>query len=173
MDTEGSRLPEPAGQPKGVALTCRTLLGVVFVAAALLKWLDPAGQSTYYGNLAHAAPVVGWAIIVGELLLGAWLISGIRAGLAAGVALFVLAMFSGAIVADMLAKHPVPCGCFGAAWAAAHSPAAIEHGLAIGLLRDIALIALAVAAWMLARRPSQRPAGGPTATGGSEAEPQA
>ena len=84
-----------------------------------------------------------------------------------------IAMFSGAIVADMLAKHPVPCGCFGAAWAAAHSPAAIEHGLAIGLLRDIALIALAVAAWMLARRPSQRPASEPTATGGSETEPQA
>ncbi len=31
-----------------------------------------------------------------------------------------------------LARHPVPCGCFGAAWAAAHSPAAIEHGLAAG-----------------------------------------
>ena len=59
---------------------CRLVLGLVFIAAALLKWFDPAGQSTYYGNLAHAAPVVGWAIIVGELLLGAWLISGIRAG---------------------------------------------------------------------------------------------
>ena len=155
------------------AVVFRAILGLTFIAAALLKWLGPAHQSTYYGNLAHAAPAVGWAIIVGELLLGAWLISGIRAGLAAGVALFVLAMFSGAIVADMLAKHPVPCGCFGAAWAAAHSPAAIEHGLAIGLLRDIALIALAVAAWMLARRPSQRPGSEPTATGGSETEPQA
>ncbi len=98
------------------AAAFRLVLGLVFVAAALLKWFDPAGQSTYYGNLAHAAPVVGWVIIIGELLLGAWPITGIRAGLAAGVALFVLAMFSGAIVADMLARHPVPCGCFGAAW---------------------------------------------------------
>ena len=90
------------------AAVCRALLGLVFVAAALLKWFDPVGQSTYYGNLAHAAPAVGWAIIVGELLPGAWLISGIRAGPAAGVALFVLAMFSGAIVAVAAAPGDQP-----------------------------------------------------------------
>ena len=155
------------------AAAFRLVLGLVFVAAALLKWFDPAGESTYYGTLAHAAPAVGWAIIVCELLLGAWLITGVRAGLAAGTALFVLALFSGAIVADMLAKHPVPCGCFGAAWAAAHSPAAIEHGLAVGLVRDMALIVLAAAAWMRARRPSQPPASEPSARGSGEAEPQA
>ena len=154
-------------------LVCRLALAVVFITAALLKWFDPAGQSTYYGNLAHAVPAVGWAIIIGELLLGAWLITGVRAGLAAGTALFVLALFSGAIVADMLARHPVPCGCFGAAWAAAHSPAAVEHGLAVGLVRDMALIVLAAAAWMRARRPSQPPASEPSARGSGEAEPQA
>ena len=126
------------------AAASRMALGVVFIVAALLKWFDPAGQSTYYGNLAHAAPVVGWAIIAGELLLGGWLLSGFRTGLAAGVALFVLAIFSGAIMADMLAKHPIPCGCFGAAWAAAHSPAALEHGLATGLLRAAVFILLTV-----------------------------
>ena len=152
---------------------CRLVLGLVFIAAALLKWFDPSGQSTYYGTLAHAAPAVGWVIIIGELLLGAWLITGFRAGLAAGTALFVLALFSGAIVADMLARHPVPCGCFGAAWAAAHSPAAVEHGLAVGLVRDMALIVLAAAAWTLARRPSQPPASEPAAHGGGVAEPQA
>ncbi len=65
------------------AAAFRLVLGLVFVAAAPPKWFDPAGQSAYYGNLAHAAPAVGWAIIVGELLLGAWLIFGIRTGLAA------------------------------------------------------------------------------------------
>lgn len=146
----------------------RMILGLVFVAAALLKWLAPAGQSTYYGYLAHASPVVGWVIIVGELLLGVWLISGIRAGLAAGSALFVLALFSGAIVADMLGKHPVPCGCFGAAWAAAHSPAAIEHGLAIGLAGDIIFILLAAGLLIFVQKPNggrrdqlQRPNDGP------------
>jgi len=123
----------------------RMALGMVFIIAALRKWFDPAHQSTYYGNLVHASPMIGWAIVAGELLLGAWLLSGFRTGLAAGVALFVLAIFSGAIMADMLAKHPIPCGCFGAAWAAAHSPAAIEHGLAIGLMRDVAFILLAAA----------------------------
>jgi hypothetical protein len=156
-----------------IAAVFRDVLALVFIAAALLKWFDPSGQSTYYGTLAHAAPAVGRAIIVCELLLAAWLITGVRAGLAAGTALFVLALFSGAIVADMLAKHPVPCGCFGAAWAAAHSPAAIEHGLAVGLVRDMALIVLAAAAWMLARRPSQPPASEPSARGSGEAEPQA
>jgi uncharacterized membrane protein YphA (DoxX/SURF4 family) len=120
----------------------RMALGMVFIIAALRKWFDPAHQSTYYGNLAHASPMIGWAIVAGELLLGAWLLSGFRTGLAAGVALFVLAIFSGAIVADMLAKHPIPCGCFGAAWAAARSPAAIEHGLATGLIRDAVFILL-------------------------------
>ena len=81
-----------------VAVVFRHALALVFVAVALLKWSDPAGESTYYGNLGHAAPAVGWAIIVGELLLGGWLIAGVRAGAAAGVALFVVAWFSGAIV---------------------------------------------------------------------------
>ena len=57
--------------------------------------------------------------------------------------------------------------------AAAHSPAAIEHGLAVGLVRDMALTVLAAAAWMLARRPSQPPASEPAAHGGGVAEPQA
>ncbi len=151
-----------------IAVVFRYVLALVFVAAALLKWFDPSEQSTYYGYLAHASPVIGWAIIAGELLLGAWLISGIRAGLAAGTALFVLALFSGAIVADMLGKHPLPCGCFGAAWAAAHSPAAIEHGLAIGLARDIIFILLAAGLLIFAQKPpngqgpqSERPSGGP------------
>jgi uncharacterized membrane protein YphA (DoxX/SURF4 family) len=125
------------------AAASRMALGVVFIIAALLKWFDPAHQSTYYGSLAHASPMIGWAIVAGELLLGAWLVSGFRTGLAAGAALFMLAIFSGAIIADMLAKHPIPCGCFGAAWAAAHSPAAIEHGLATGLIRDAVFILLA------------------------------
>jgi len=124
------------------AAASRMALGVVFIAAALLKWFDPAHQSTYYGNLAHASPMIGWAIVAGELLLGAWLLSGFRTGLAAGAALFMLAIFSGASIADMLAKHPIPCGCFGAAWAAAHSPAAVEHGLALGLIRDAVFILL-------------------------------
>ncbi len=47
-------------------LVCRLALAAAFTPAALLKWFDPAGQSTYYGNLAHAAPAVGWAIVVGE-----------------------------------------------------------------------------------------------------------
>ncbi len=62
------------------AAASRMALDAVFIVAALLKWLNPAGQSTYYGNLAHAAPVVGWAIIAGELLLGGWLLSGFRTG---------------------------------------------------------------------------------------------
>ncbi len=130
----------------------RALLGLVFLAAALLKWFDPGGQGTYYGNLARAAPAVGWVIIASELLLGVWLISGVRARPAAAVALFTLALFSGAIAADMLANHPVPCGCFGAAWAAAHSPAAIEHGLALGFARDILFLAAAAALLLLPRK---------------------
>ena len=135
-----------------IAASCRVVLGLVFLAAALLKWFDPSGQGTYYGSLAHAAPAVGWVIIAGELLLGVWLISGVSARPAAAVALFTLALFSGAIVADMLAAHPVPCGCFGAAWAAAHSPAAIEHGLAIGFARDILFLAAAAALLLLPRK---------------------
>ncbi len=136
-----------------IAAGCRVVLGLVFLAAALLKWFDPAGQSTYYGNFAHTAPAFGWAIVAGELLLGVWLVTGFRSRLAAATALFSLSLFSGAIVADMLAKHPLPCGCFGAAWEAAHSPAAIEHALSIGLARDVVFILLAASVLIFAPEP--------------------
>jgi len=89
----------------------RMALGMVFIIAALRKWFDPAHQSTYYGNLAHASPMIGWAIVAGELLLGAWLLSGFRTGLAAGVALFVLAIFSGERNGDVASNDRWPdCG---------------------------------------------------------------
>ena len=43
-----------------IAVVFRDVLALVFIAVALLKWFDPPGQSTYYGNLAHAAPAAGF-----------------------------------------------------------------------------------------------------------------
>jgi hypothetical protein len=60
------------------------------------------------------------------------------------------------------------CGCFGAAYIIGHSPTAIEHGLAVGLARDIIFIMLAAGVLILAQKPpdgqgpqSERPSGGP------------
>ncbi len=33
----------------------RVALGLVFIAAGLLKWFDPAGQGNYYGKFARLA----------------------------------------------------------------------------------------------------------------------
>ena len=107
-----------------------------------------------FGGISQTVPWLSWSIIAAEILLGIWLIIAWRHIIAAFVALLLLAIFSGAILHDMAQHYPQPCGCFGAAWKQAHEPAAIERGLALGLGRNIVLIAFA-AAFMFLDPPSR------------------
>ncbi len=142
-------------------------MGLLFLAAAVMKCLRPGGAATLYGSLATASPAFAWGIIAVETALGLWLITGIARAAAAGAAIFVLSLFSCAIALDLAARHPEPCGCFGAAWSAAHSPGAIERGLAMGVGRNLLLIVVCATLYLgfPAVRPDSSaasPAAGPT-----------
>ncbi len=121
----------------------RVLLGLVLIAAAFLKWRYPGHEASFYGMLAKGAPVWGWTILTTEVILGCWMLTGFRLPVAGAATVFLLSVFTGAIVSDMLSLHPKPCGCFGAAWAVAHSPAVIERDLAIGVVVNILLMVMA------------------------------
>ena len=120
------------------------VLGLVFIIAALAKSLLPPGQATMFGELLYAHPWFARSLIGIEIIIGAWLISGWRRSVVVLAALLLLMVFSGVIIHDMVQHYPQPCGCFGAAWKQAHEPAVIEHGLALGLVRN-ALFAIATA----------------------------
>ena len=130
----------------------RTLVGLVFIVAAVLKWCYPGHGATLYGSLPPIGIHLPVVIIAAEVLLGFWLLSGAAINLAALTGVLALSLFTGAIIFDMLQPHPMPCGCMGAAYVAAHSPAAVERGLALGVARNILLAALASAVWIATLR---------------------
>lgn len=151
--TGGSQRPcRLPGLTGWVSRLARIAIGLVFLLAAYCKWRYPSGQSYLYGHLAHAAAGVGIAVIIAEVIVGFWLLSGIKPGMAAVAGIFLLAVFSGAIIADMRAAHPLPCGCFGAAWKHAHEPAVIEHKLLLSLVRNGVLGTAAVVVYIASGR---------------------
>ncbi len=128
----------------------RTWLGAVFIAAAGLKWCYPGHGATLYGSLPSMGIHLPIIIIAAEALLGVWPISGAAIDVAALTGVLAISLFTGAIVFDMFQPHPLPCGCMGAAYVAAHSPAAVERGLAMGIARNLFLAILAAMVWLFA-----------------------
>lgn len=119
------------------------VLGLLLLIAAIFKWRDPGYSADFYGTLTKGTPSLALAIVAAESILGLWLLSGFRRSFAGVSTLFLLALFTGAIVFDIFSPHPKPCGCFGEVWAAAHNPILIERWLALGVMRNIVLMALA------------------------------
>ncbi len=145
------------------------LLGGVLVASAVTKLTLPATDSSMFGQLARGLPVIATVLVAVEAILGIWLISGRKPAAAALACLFLLSLFSGAILYDMFSHHPLPCGCFGSAWKQAHEPAVIEHGLLLGLVRNLLLAALAMLVYYRTARPCNAGIGPerPTEQGGA------
>jgi uncharacterized membrane protein YphA (DoxX/SURF4 family) len=110
------------------------LLAFVFALAGISKLLSPDRFRATLRKLMPlgAATVMVRAIPLTELLLAAWLVSGLAPRQAAGIAIIVLLMFTAALL-RMLRKGLGGCGCFGEA--ADSAPA--------GLVRNVLLIALA------------------------------
>jgi uncharacterized membrane protein YphA (DoxX/SURF4 family) len=109
------------------------LLGAVFAVAGISKLLSPDPFRTTLRKLmpqtvAHPAT---YAIPVQELVLAAWLLSGLAPRLAAAVTILVLLGFSSVLL--RIWRLGLSCGCFGAA--AESAPA--------GLARNAAMILLA------------------------------
>jgi len=122
-------------------------LGLVFLAAGLLKAVDPAEftrQIETYGIV--TGPVAVWLaylLIPLELALGTALVVGYRARLAAALTGALLVLFMGATAYAWSQGKTEGCGCFGSI--ASRTPGQV-------LLEDTAFLALAFLAMLLHRQ---------------------
>jgi len=134
----------------------RVALGLIFIAAGLLKAVDPAEfarQIGTYGIVAGRAPVfLAYLIIPLELALGSALVIGYRPRLAAILTAGLLLVFMGATAYAWSQGKTEGCGCFGSI--ASRTPGQV-------LMEDTGFLALACLAMLLSRsssRPRWRPA---------------
>lgn len=109
------------------------LLGFVFALAGALKLFSPERFRDTLRKLLtpRVAPAVSVAVPVLELVLAAWLVSGVAPRQAAGAAIVVLLVFCAVLL--RIWRRGLTCGCFGEAADSAPS----------GLVRNVILIALA------------------------------
>ena len=141
----------------------RIALGVVFVYAAYLKLKDPWELFAMAVDAYNLLPQ--WAVIVvartlpwAELAIGLLLIAGRFQRLAAAAASALLAGFFTLTFRAYLLGMQIECGCFGPG-----DPISIQT-----LLRDGALLAVALGLAVMAFRQSRRP----TAPTGETPEPR-
>src|SRR5262245_49170946 len=122
--TEPTQPPAAAGGPgtprwrRGAGHLGRVTLGLIFLAAGILKAVDPpefAHQIQEYGILgARLSAQVAPALIVLELVLAVALLAGVRPRLAGLGAIALLAGFLAIEAYGMSIGKAGSCGCFGA-----------------------------------------------------------
>jgi len=125
----------------------------VFVAAGVAKALNPVpiGETLgllvggQFGGVLGESVASGWfvgVLVLAEILLAAWLVSGWRPRLALATTIGALVAFSGSLVALLLIEPARPCGC---GLPALSGNTAIDNGLAI--VRNLILVIIAAVAW--------------------------
>ena len=124
----------------------RTGLGAVCLLAGIEKARAPRdffeGVRQYGLVTPRVAPVVGWALIAAELVLGALLVSSLVPVVAALGAIALFSVFAAALAVSLLRSNTAPCHCFGASEVERISP--------VALVRALALAGVAVAVLVLA-----------------------
>ena len=127
-------------------------LGLIFLAAGVLKAVDPAEfarQIGTYGIVSGGAAVfLAYLIIPLELALGTALVVGYRSRLAAALTGALLLLFMGATAYAWSQGKTEGCGCFGSV--ASRTPGQV-------LLEDAAFLALAWLAYQLGQERVSRP----------------
>lgn len=144
-----------------LTLAARVVLGVVFIAAAVPKILDPPGfaKAIWAYQLVPVAALNPMALVLPwlELLSGLALLAGAWARPAALWAGALLLTFVLALTVNLARHHPVDCGCFGATTTKTESERLADMRWV--LLRDLALLLLVVQVLAAGRgsRPTQSP----------------
>jgi uncharacterized membrane protein YphA (DoxX/SURF4 family) len=90
-----------------------------------------------------------------EMLLGIWLLIGIRPRAASFLTIMAISAFTGIIAMELTKDHPKPCGCMGAI-AASYEPAAIRKELFWALTRNILMIGGACYCYVVAAKQEVR-----------------
>jgi len=121
----------------------RWALGLIFLAAGVLKALDPAEfahQIAGYGLIGpQLARLTSPALIVFEIALGVALVAGVRPLLTASASILLLLVFITIEAYGIAAGRTESCGCFGAYVKRTPGEVIVEDLLFIGL----ALLAIA------------------------------
>jgi uncharacterized membrane protein YphA (DoxX/SURF4 family) len=125
-------------------MVIRWLLALALAVMAGLMMGDPGGAQTMFGALPAWDR---WAIIAAELLLAAWLVSGILPRFCAFIAIVLLSVFLGAIVRELGKAEPRPCGCQGAVAILGHETSSVRKTLKMTLALDAALLLVAMAVY--------------------------
>ncbi len=137
----------------------RIVVGALFVWASSTKIPDMAGFAENVANYrmvpAALVPAVAAAVVGVELVAGLALLANVWSRAAALVLAALLAVFTAGVTSVVVRGIDVACGCFGGT-----APATWWT-----VLRDVALLglALAVALWTPRREPSPSPAPSPSA----------
>jgi putative oxidoreductase len=115
----------------------RVALGLIFLAAGVLKAVDPAEfahQIAGYGLIGSPlAAVAAPALIVFEIALGVALVSGVRPLMTASASILLLLLFIGIEAYGIAAGRTESCGCFGAYLKRTPGQVIVEDLLFIGL----------------------------------------
>ena len=126
------------------------VVGLILVVSGALKARAPEwpALAVEFGLPKAAAPVLPWV----EVGLGALLTVQLGRPWTAAAVLVVLAGFTAAIAVHLLQGHRVACGCFG--------QASLQPVGPVDLIRNVALLALAVVATGVGGSPVRWAAGG-------------
>jgi uncharacterized membrane protein YphA (DoxX/SURF4 family) len=125
----------------------RTGLGAICLLAGLEKARAPKefaeGVRQYRLVPSRLAPVVGFALIATELVLGLLLVTGLVPVLAAAGAIALFTVFAVALGVSLARSNTAPCHCFGASEVEKISPLALVRALALdGVAIAVLLFAL-------------------------------
>jgi hypothetical protein len=93
-------------------ISARTGVGLVFLAAGVVKLLARGNGQTMFWNLFPPGSVGAYLLISVEILLGIWLLSGLGSRIAAAAAGLLLCIFTASILLELRKPNPNPCGCF-------------------------------------------------------------
>lgn len=130
-------------------LRALTILWRVVLAAALLlaawgKWHAGVNPSpfpeTIYDRVVGAHIWMHYTLIAYEVLLGAWLLSGIRPRWAAGVVLVTLLAFCVLIGRELISPDPLGCGCGLQPLLPGRGPEVVRWELLMSLGRNLTLM---------------------------------
>jgi putative oxidoreductase len=133
-------------------------LGIVFIAAAVPKIVDPPGFAHEVSNyrLLPGAAVNAVALVLpwAELFAGLALVIGYARRSAAVLTLGLLAVFLGGLTLNLARNHPVDCGCFSTK-EAPKTPEERLSAMKLAILRDVGFVLLGL--WSLKRERSPSP----------------
>lgn len=121
-------------------------LGLLLIAAAILKPLTGETSTTDYENITSVTRLVDWGLVVAELLLGVWLLTSVHLSLAKHLALCLFSVYL-AISMGKVFRGEQTCGCFGSLTTPPMVVAGLDAAAVIALLAS----ALKDGAWQCPR----------------------